>query len=242
VRVCRDQARRVLDSVLSTCPPIDCIFDSIIVTDYPRKYFYQDKAVAESYYGERFTHRRGMQRDRALRKALARAFQSVPGVRTVLDLPCGTGRFTEFFCERDLAYFGTDIACEMLEVLARDHPARNLQSRLIRCDGEFLPFKDDAFDCVVSIRLFQLIPPEAKLAILKEMRRVSKQWLIVERMYAQSMRDFGRARYLLCKLLGREHALPVLDHEIVEAGWREFKRIPLKGMKNWVGIYRKTDP
>jgi SAM-dependent methyltransferase len=212
------------------------------VTDYPRKYFYQDKAVAESYYGERFTHRRGIQRDRALRKALARALPWVADARTVLDLPCGTGRFTEFLCERELSYFGADVAHEMLEVLAGDHPARNLYSRLIRCDGEFLPFKDNAFDCVISIRLFQLIPQEAKLAILKEMRRVSRQWLIVERMYARSMRDFGKARYLLCKMLGREDALPVLDQEIVDAGWKEFKRIPLKGMKNWVGIYRKTEP
>ncbi len=211
------------------------------MTDYPRKQFYQSKAVAESYHGERFTHRRGIQRDKALRKALARALQCTPEVRTVLDLPCGAGRFTEFFCERSLAYFGTDVAHEMMEVLRRDHPARNLQSKLIQSDGEFLPFKDNAFDCVVSIRLFQLIPKEAKTAILKEMWRVSRKWLIVERMYAQSMRDFGRARYLLCKLLGREDELPVLDREIVGAGWKEFKRIPLRGMKNWVGIYQKSD-
>ena len=123
----------------------------------------------------------------------------------------------------------------------RAHPARSLQSKLIQSDGELLPFKDNAFDCVVSIRLFQLIPKEAKTAILKEMWRVSRKWLIVERMYAQSMRDFGRARYLLCKILGRESELPVLDRDIVDAGWKEFKRIPLRGMKNWVGIYRKSD-
>lgn len=210
------------------------------MTDYQRKYFYRDKSVAESYHRERFTHRRGIQRDRALRKAMDRALKWVPEVRSLLDLPCGTGRFTEFFCARDLNYFATDISQEMLDVLLRDHPARNLRSKLIRCDGEFMPFKDNAFDCVVCIRLFQLIPQAAKADILKEMRRVSNKWLIVECMYPASMRAFGKTRYFLYKLLGREAAMPVLDQEITDAGWEEFKRIPLKGMKNWVGIYRKA--
>ena len=214
---------------------------AISLSDYARKHFYQNKAVAESYHAERFTHRRGIQRDKALRKALTRALEWIPDARTVLDLPSGTGRFTEFFCAHERSYFGTDVSHEMLDVLRRDHPARNLQSKLIQGDGEFLPFKDNAFDCVVSIRLFQLIPKEAKTAILKEMWRVSRKWLIVERMYARSMRDFGRARYLLYKMLGRESELPALDREIVDAGWKEFKKIPLRGMKNWVGIYRKSD-
>jgi hypothetical protein len=34
----------------------------------------------------------------------------------------------------------------------------------------------------------------------------------------------------------------MLDQQIVEAGWKEFKRIPLKGIKSWVGIYRKSAP
>lgn len=210
------------------------------MTDYQRKYFYQDKSVAESYHDERFTHRRGMQRDRALRRAMGRALEWVSGVRTLLDIPCGTGRFTKFFHARDMNYFGVDISQEMLDVLARDHQARSLRSKLIRCDGEFMPFKDNTFDCVVSIRLFQLIPREAKAEILKEMWRVSNQWLIVECMYPLSMRAFGKTRYLLYKLLGRDWAMPVLDQDIVDAGWKEFKRLPLKGMKNWVGIYRKT--
>jgi ubiquinone/menaquinone biosynthesis C-methylase UbiE len=208
--------------------------------EYQRKYFYQDKQIAESYHGERFTHRRGIQRDRALRKAMNRALQSVPDARTLLDVPWGTGRFTEFFCARGKNYFGADISQEMLDVLARDNAARGPRSNLIRCDGEFMPFKANTFDCVVSIRLFQLIPQEAKLDILKEMRRVSNRWLIVECMYPPSMRAFGKTRYVLYKLLRLDKAMPVLDQDIVDAGWKEFKRIPLKGMKNWIGIYRKT--
>jgi len=210
------------------------------MADYHRKHFYQDKSVAESYHEERFSHRRGVQRDKALRIAMARALEFVPGVRTILDLPCGTGRFTSFFCDRGLRYFGTDIAREMLDVLIGDHSVKNPSLTLIQSDGEMLSFKDNAFDCVVSIRLFQLIPQSVKVQVLKEMRRVSNQWLIVELMYVRSIREFGKARYLLYKLLGRDDALPVLDQDVLDAGWVEYKRIPLKGMKNWIGIYRKN--
>jgi len=210
------------------------------MADYPKKHFYRNPSVAESYHQERFSHRRGMQRDKALRVALARALDAVRGIRTVLDLPCGTGRFTEFFCERGLRYVGADISREMLEVLVHDHGAQNPGIRLAQSDGEMLSFKDNSFDGVVSIRLFQLIPREAKIQVLKEMRRVSSRWLIVELMYVRSMREFGKGKYFLYKLLGREKALPVLDQDILDAGWVEHKRIPLKGMKNWIGIYRKT--
>jgi len=208
------------------------------MADYERKHFYKDKAVAESYHEQRFSHRRGMARDKALRIALARALALVPSLRTVLDLPCGTGRFTSFLCDCGLRYFGADVALEMLEVLVRDHAAMALT--LIQCEGEALPFIDNAFDCVLSIRLFQLIPRTAKIQVLKEMRRVSNQWLIVELMYVRSMREFGRIKYFLYKLFGKESALPVLDQNVLDAGWVEYKRIPLKGMKNWIGIYRKS--
>jgi ubiquinone/menaquinone biosynthesis C-methylase UbiE len=207
--------------------------------DYCRKHFYRDKSVAESYHEERFTHRRGIERDKALRIAVARALEFLPTIRTVLDLPCGTGRFTSFFCDRGLKYFGADIAREMLDVLVRDHRSKKITPMLVQSDGEMLAFKDNAFDCVVSIRLFQLIPQEVKVQVLKEMRRVSNQWLIVELMYVRSMREFGKTRYWLHKLLGRDRQFPVLDQDILDAGWVEHKRIPLKRMKNWIGIYRK---
>ena len=95
------------------------------------------------------------------------------------------------------------------------------------------------FNFVVSIRLFQLILQAVKVHVLKELGRVSIRWLVVELMYVPSMREFGKVTYLLYKLLGRDDAFPVLDQDVLDAGWVEYKRIPLRGMKNWIGIYRK---
>jgi hypothetical protein len=71
------------------------------------------------------------------------------------------------------------------------------------------------------------------------MRRVSRQWLIIEHMYVGSMRSFGKLRSSIYKWCGRERQLPVMDPAVLAAGWHEYQRVPLKGMKNWVGIYRK---
>jgi ubiquinone/menaquinone biosynthesis C-methylase UbiE len=209
------------------------------MSDYYRKSYYQNPAVAESYDRERFAHRRGIERDKALRSALARALKLIPGVRSILDLPCGTGRLTGFFTERCYKYFGSDIAHEMLSVLTDQQPP-GMKTALLRCDGEAIALKENAVDCVAGIRLFQLeIPDDVKLQILKEMRRVSRQWLIIEHMYVGSMRSFGKLRYSIYKWCRRERQLPVMDPAVLAAGWHEYRRVPLKGMKNWVGIYRK---
>jgi methyltransferase family protein len=110
---------------------------------------------------------------------------------------------------------------------------------LVRSDGEWLGFKDNSFDCVLCIRLFQLIPRAAKEAVLKEMRRVSKKWLIVEVMYVKPLRHFGRTKSALKKLLGTKLAPYDLDKEILNSGWEEWARVRVKHTKHWVGVYKK---
>jgi len=210
------------------------------MADYERKFFYQDKTVAETYFEKRFTSPKAVRQHEGLRKALQEAFEGIPGIRKVLDLPCGTGRFTNFFYERGYIYFGVDISKEMLDILAGDQKPLTRAPSLVRSDGEALAFKDNSVDCIVCIRLFQLIPRTAKEAVLKEMRRVSAKWLIVEVMYVKSMRRFRRIKSLLWKLSGERLSLWDLDRDILNAGWREHKRVRVKNTKHWIGIYEKN--
>ncbi len=206
--------------------------------DYPRKFFYQDKAVADSYFAQRFTRPKAVRQHNALKSAMERALATISGVRSVLDLPCGVGRFTDFFCNKGYRYFGADVSKEMLDVLAREKKLPKMRLSLTRCDGELLPFKDDAFDCVVCIRLFHLIPRAAKEAVLREIRRVSEKWLIVELRHVKWTRRFAGARSLFRKAFGREE--PELDKDVTNAGWTEKKRVRVKGTKHWVGLYQKS--
>lgn len=209
------------------------------MTEYPRKFFYQDKNVAETYFDKRFTSAKGQRQHKGLESALELALAGLPGIRQVLDLPCGTGRFTSFLTEKGYRYVGVDVSKEMLDVLARDQGLDKQTAALVRCDGEYLPFKNNAFDCVVSIRLFQLIPPDAKLAILYEMMRVSKKWFITEVMHVESLRRFPRLKCMLRSMFAHRTSLYDLDDGILEAGWREVSRVRVKNSKHWVGVYQK---
>ena len=61
--------------------------------DY-KKQFYQSDEVAADYDQHRFTTPRRQRRNRREWEAVRRAVARAEGVRTVLDMPCGTGRFT----------------------------------------------------------------------------------------------------------------------------------------------------
>jgi ubiquinone/menaquinone biosynthesis C-methylase UbiE len=46
-------------------------------------------------------------------------------------------------------------------------------------DATNLPFPDDSFDIVTCVRLFGHVPGETRIQMLREFRRVSRRWVIV---------------------------------------------------------------
>jgi len=109
------------------------------VQAYKRKIAYQNKAKAESYLDKRFSSPKGRKKNEATKLALARALDQIPGVKIILDMPCGSGRFTHFFYEKGYLYIGADILMEMMEALAREH-GQGKRTPLVRCDREYLPY------------------------------------------------------------------------------------------------------
>ena len=66
-----------------------------------KKDFYRDPAVAADYDQHRFTTPRRKRRNVRKWRAIQRALDEAGDVRSVLDLPCGTGRFTGVSLDRD---------------------------------------------------------------------------------------------------------------------------------------------
>ena len=50
----------------------------------------------------------------------------------------------------------------------------------VQAEAEALPFRDDALDCVVSIRFLFHADGQTRVRILQEMKRVTRRWLIVD--------------------------------------------------------------
>jgi ubiquinone/menaquinone biosynthesis C-methylase UbiE len=104
---------------------------------------------------------------------------ALPARSTVLDLPCGTGRFNALLARHGCRHVGADISLDMLKQ-SRLASAHNGALRLVSCDAEQTPFADESFDYVLCMRFFNLIPFEIASLVLHEMARVSRKGVVVE--------------------------------------------------------------
>lgn len=205
---------------------------------YRRKFQYRSKAVAESYSKKRFFHPEGIKENETTMAALSRAFDGV-SIKNILDIPCGTGRFTRFFYDRGYRYVGSDISLEMMEVLQRDEQPRREPIPLVQCDAEHLPFKDNAFDCVVSIRFLNHLPGGIRRNALREMRRVSRKWLVVQSRDLRVLGSAARLKAFFKRAFGKDIGKYRLHQDIVAGGWSEERRMATGYRRRYVGIYQK---
>lgn len=97
----------------------------------------------------------------------------------MLDVACGTGRYTRLLLEHGYQAGGADISPEMLEFArARTKGSANLLF-LQAGDAEDLPFEDGQFEGVTCMRLFHRVPPVQRAQMLLEVQRVGCGWAIL---------------------------------------------------------------
>jgi len=183
--------------------------------------WYQTDEVAEAYDEKRFS-RGGRLIDRREKQAVLNALGPVEG-RDILEIACGTGRFTAMLAERGANIVGLDISGPMLQQGRERAHSVGVADTLeyMRGDAGRLPFPDDRFDAVFAMRFFHLADtPETFIA---EMRRVSSEQVFFDTFNSFSARSLynwalpmgsrlysgGRVRELLAdaglELAGAEH-------------------------------------
>lgn len=148
--------------------------------------WYQADEVAESYEAKRFS-RGGRLIDRREKQAVLRAVDPIEE-RRVLEIACGTGRFTVMLAERGADVVGLDISGPMLGHGRRKAARRNVADAVefMRGDAANLPFPDDHFDVVFAMRFFHLADTPA--AYLSEMRRVARDRVFFDTFNGSSLR------------------------------------------------------
>lgn len=146
-----------------------------------KREFYRSRDVAEDYDFHRFATPGRQRSNRRKWAAIRTALADAKGVETVLDLPCGTGRFTGNLAREGYRVVGGDISLEMMRK-AIETPGGIVAGVLgyVQSDAERLPFADRAVDCVMSIRFLFHVDSETRVRILGEMRRVTRAWLILD--------------------------------------------------------------
>jgi ubiquinone/menaquinone biosynthesis C-methylase UbiE len=181
-----------------------------------KKQFYQSSEVAADYDEHRFRTPKRQRRNARKWAAIQQALAEAGGVKTVVDLPCGTGRFTGHLARAGYEVIGSDISVEMMQQAAILQSVRHENIKgYVRADAEALPFKSKSTDCLMSIRFLFHVDPETRRRMLREFGRVSRRWIIADYRHKYSIR-YGI--WKLTRTLGLTR--------------RPFERVSVKSMKS----------
>ncbi len=92
---------------------------------------------------------------------------------SILDVPCGYGRFTHPLKSMGFRVTAADISIAMIKRTVGKSGVSG-----VGLDVQYLPFKDRSFDATFSMRLFQHMDFDVFEESLKELARVSKKYVI----------------------------------------------------------------
>jgi ubiquinone/menaquinone biosynthesis C-methylase UbiE len=132
--------------------------------------FYQVEKVAEEYEAIRFGHPAGMFLNSLHQKTILEGVGSLDlSGKRVLDLACGTGRFSRLFRSRGSRVVGLDLSRAMLN----QSRLRDSAEAYVEAGALVLPFKEASFDLAVSVNALNHLP--AFETVIDEMCRVSRR-------------------------------------------------------------------
>ena len=143
-----------------------------------------------------------------------------PSPVSVLDVPCGTGKLGAVLSALGAKVTAADLSEAMMD---QARFAYRPGTRFVPCNAENLPFADRSFDTVICLRLMHLLPPATKRTVLKELARVSSQYVVVS---FGVLTPFQRFRLRMRQMIFRGKSVPHPVHpielrsEIVGAGLR----------------------
>jgi ubiquinone/menaquinone biosynthesis C-methylase UbiE len=196
--------------------------------DYEIKRVYQNTDTAEHYDAQFRSSPRARLTAWGEKQAFLRVLRHVPDARAtsgkqVLDIACGTGRFTELLLTAGYTVTGTDVSAKMLTIAQRRLGQASNLAGLQEGDAEHLPFNAQQFDGIACIRLYQRVPSAPRTKMLKEVKRVGRGWAVL--FFAMSTPWLDLRRKLRSRLLPHH---PTISHPIsFDALHRELEEVGL---------------
>ena len=140
------------------------------IRDRKTESFYRIGRVAKEYEEVRFQTRAGRLTDRLHKEAVISLMDSGELIdKKVLDLGCGTGRFSRLFLSMRAQVVGVDVSREMLFQARKQRSAESY----IEGNALSLPFEENAFDLAISINVLNHLSSFEKA--IGEICRVSKK-------------------------------------------------------------------
>jgi len=146
----------------------------------PETLRYRDARVARDYDALRETGWLRRRREAMQRKLLVRGLDGLPLGSTVLDVPCGTGRFTPWLAELGYRALGADLSRDMLGEAQRKLVGVEGCLGLLAADAARLPFADDGLDAALVVRFLHLVEDSERVPLFRELARVVRQRVVLQ--------------------------------------------------------------
>jgi len=188
---------------------------------YSTKEDYQSAKSAETYESRpMYDGVIGRARKRVERKVIKQFIDELPESISVLDCPCGNGRWFETLAQKATHIQAVDVSVGMTDYAK----TRQVSADVVVAvgDAEALSFTDNTVDYVFSYALMKHIPIAIQTEILKEFVRVSRKGVIC------SFAIFGKVSRLYWQTKNAVESYPVfqqqLDHMAAEAGVKIVKQ------------------
>ena len=173
---------------------------------------YKEVAVAERYDRERFSSLSGRVFNALEKHNMRKAFRAVPREHTVMDLPCGTGRFSEVLLEEGFKVVGVDISQAMLEVAKRkvERFGTRFETRVgdVR---ELAKQESKVYDVALCARVLMHFPLDEQITFLRSVAKLTRGRVV----FTQSLSTpYQRFRRRIKEMLGNQ---PPAGYPITEA-------------------------
>lgn len=146
---------------------------------------------------------------------------------TLLDYPCGAGRFAPLAAAAVGAYIAGDHSPHMLELTAQALDQAGLAAKLIdRTEGDarHMNLADNAVDVALCMRLLHHFPlAEDRIQILTHLRRCTRGPLVTSFLDADSYKQRSHVRRLAAKSRTTRRVLVTREtfaQEAAAAGWQ----------------------
>lgn len=186
--------------------------------DYSARTAYEPEEVAANYERVRFSGPLGRYRWSREQNAVREAIDHVPPGSTILDCPCGIGRWLPLLAGRAKKIIAADISESMLSAAGARSGALNVEVSTMKANAEAIPLPDNSVDWVFSHALTKHLPFPVQHRVLKEFGRVARAGVIC------SFGVFTPLNYAVWRARKLEESHPVLPEQLAwlasEAGLR----------------------
>jgi len=190
---------------------------------------YQNERYAVGYEKTRFQGIYGRFKNWNTKRVISKLIRFTGKKGLALDIPCGTGRLSHLIIQNGYKWIGADISLEMMMESRKRMNGLEGSFWNIRLEAETMALKDSSIDCVFSIRFIYHIPVEMRYRMLKEMRRVTKKWLIIDYNYPNRFKEMARRIGSLFRgrPIKKRITLQEVSRELRENGFKIHKAIPV---------------